>query len=101
MRLELKTLIVLNIRIFLFQFHKGAIRTKKEHEANDKLRNFNSIKVRLERGGETETGKPDQGFQFHKGAIRTHSPVSVAILLVDFNSIKVRLEHAKDDDLQF
>ena len=55
------------------------------------LRNFNSIKVRLER-------KPNLAnssrilFQFHKGTIRTPPLLVFINCLINFNSIKVRLE---------
>ena len=53
-----------------FQFHKGTIRTIADQEPKKLLRNFNSIKVRLEHtGGNRVTF--DSGFQFHKGTIRT------------------------------
>ena len=54
----------------LFQFHKGAIRTRK---------------------GETRT-PISVVFQFHKGAIRTDIVVSKRSGIENFNSIKVRLE---------
>ena len=79
----------------LFQFHKGAIRTKRHNPATDgtdkfqfhkgairtsvitlpltELINFNSIKVRLERYSEYKTNYDKYKFQFHKGAIRTFS----------------------------
>ena len=55
-----------------FQFHKGAIRTGRSVLVLQLSRNFNSIKVRLERkDGQSIT--PFAEFQFHKGAIRTCS----------------------------
>ena len=36
-----------------FQFHKGTIRTVKLVMVHTRFRNFNSIKVRLERTGQT------------------------------------------------
>ena len=54
----------------LFQFHKGTIRTPDRYELANPSVNFNSIKVRLERGGAPR--KPFRfQFQFHKGTIRT------------------------------
>ena len=55
------------------------------------IRNFNSIKVRLE----PILVAPyffDTLFQFHKGAIRTKATVVLGRLFTYFNSIKVRLE---------
>ena len=54
-----------------FQFHKGAIRTISALSSAFTLPNFNSIKVRLERYSPRlqHAGIPE--FQFHKGAIRT------------------------------
>ena len=54
-----------------FQFHKGTIRTAKEKEEQDKLNNFNSIKVRLEHLFYSPIVFTIL-FQFHKGTIRTH-----------------------------
>ena len=69
----------------IFQFHKGAIRTKDGVTlAVDKL-DFNSIKVRLELILKILLMSTDI-FQFHKGAIRTQgrnalfwcsSPISI------------------------
>ena len=76
----------------LFQFHKGAIRTRIQKLSEDKVDHFNSIKVRLEPSNiGASSAKPpyfnsikvrlehshilhfgwDNKFQFHKGAIRT------------------------------
>ena len=54
-----------------FQFHKGAIRTGPSEFAFFSLRNFNSIKVRLEQ------------------VMRKNNNIKQ----LNFNSIKVRLEH--------
>ena len=55
-------------------------------------RDFNSIKVRLERSSEdTEVAKTE--FQFHKGTIRTVHQKIQKLQKLNFNSIKVRLEH--------
>ena len=75
-----------------FQFHKGTIRTRRGVAPRLPVcRNFNSIKVRLERYSVTGCYWL-QRFQFHKGTIRTPHPVPLAMLLRYFNSIKVRLE---------
>ena len=42
-------------------------------DAQDKIDNFNSIKVRLERSSVRLAGGDTGLFQFHKGAIRTVS----------------------------
>ena len=98
----------------LFQFHKGTIRTDATPLPIQKSRNFNSIKVRLERAearrakangatfqfhkGTIRTfkeclpGDKFKLFQFHKGTIRTLSKFWTNFTCVYFNSIKVRLE---------
>ena len=54
-----------------FQFHKGTIRTHDEAEELFRiLKNFNSIKVRLEPVSQ-HVGEENVPFQFHKGTIRT------------------------------
>ena len=54
----------------LFQFHKGTIRTKQSRAMESQARYFNSIKVRLEPlNAPTWIGSAI--FQFHKGTIRT------------------------------
>ena len=56
-----------------FQFHKGTIRTGCRGCYFNRLRYFNSIKVRLER--ELASGvRARIEFQFHKGTIRTEEP---------------------------
>ena len=55
---------------FIFQFHKGAIRTLIECNYSDKYLDFNSIKVRLELSAQLDQINFTT-FQFHKGAIRT------------------------------
>ena len=55
------------------------------------MKNFNSIKVRLEHN-ETSPTTLMLEFQFHKGAIRTVDQLQDQTDLNDFNSIKVRLE---------
>ena len=61
---------IAKIYLYLFQFHKGAIRTKMNFPALIDYLNFNSIKVRLER---TTARNPEKARR-------------------NFNSIKVRLE---------
>ena len=53
-----------------FQFHKGTIRTNKQAVRRLMNKNFNSIKVRLERT-QTTWVSCSLKFQFHKGTIRT------------------------------
>ena len=101
---------------FLFQFHKGTIRTFKSVCFIKMFSDFNSIKVRLERVSE-RTKRPLAWFQFHKGTIRTWSGYSLIMCRSIFqfhkgtirtwwhvskrfyrnyfNSIKVRLEPFK------
>ena len=57
-------------KVYIFQFHKGAIRTENEVQVTEESRNFNSIKVRLELLRKVSM-IPSLLFQFHKGAIRT------------------------------
>ena len=97
----------------LFQFHKGAIRTKRFWLVIITCSYFNSIKVRLElinslmlqlfpkfqfHKGAIRTlrlrccGQSRTPFQFHKGAIRTSILILWWMVVVHFNSIKVRLE---------
>ena len=54
----------------MFQFHKGAIRTRIEADYIRQFMRFNSIKVRLELDV-TKVSNMSLKFQFHKGAIRT------------------------------
>ena len=54
----------------IFQFHKGAIRTRKQTDRGKHPSYFNSIKVRLELKAHFGV-TPSDKFQFHKGAIRT------------------------------
>ena len=56
------------------------------------LRNFNSIKVRLEQRDLILNGSGLAKFQFHKGTIRTKYRSAFTYRRSDFNSIKVRLE---------
>ena len=58
---------------FIFQFHKGAIRTVGENHLSKDKNNFNSIKVRLEQAVGHLLNAAILVFQFHKGAIRTCS----------------------------
>ena len=55
---------------FLFQFHKGTIRTHEREAKYNKFANFNSIKVRLELKCYQQVCFCTL-FQFHKGTIRT------------------------------
>ena len=97
----------------IFQFHKGAIRTRVDLVTAQNqsyfnsikvrlelvrtcsmifVRNFNSIKVRLELAAGLRRFGRGFLFQFHKGAIRTSSSSSSSSKCSNFNSIKVRLE---------
>ena len=86
--------------LYIFQFHKGAIRTKWHLPRCHQLGNFNSIKVRLEPLNQLQM-LIDILFQFHKGAIRTHPFARSLNLSIYFNSIKVRLELTVLPHLQF
>ena len=113
MRLELPWLNWLFSRFWVFQFHKGAIRTLirvifghrstyfnsikvrleqiKGSPLTDIGKNFNSIKVRLERF--LGSKKPRlTTFQFHKGAIRTYrgSRCYRAVLTFQFHKGAIR-----------
>ena len=55
---------------YKFQFHKGTIRTICSMTISNLMRNFNSIKVRLELSG-VSPAEFSGSFQFHKGTIRT------------------------------
>ena len=59
----------------IFQFHKGAIRTRNPRQVH--------------------AGNPE--FQFHKGAIRTLADNPPSAPPNNFNSIKVRLEQLSID----
>ena len=54
----------------VFQFHKGAIKTRKGGDGCTRQTSFNSIKVRLRRIAGSPT-RSQTMFQFHKGAIKT------------------------------
>ena len=116
MRLELNTDSIYNWFKYLFQFHKGAIRTAGGFAVGPALAHFNSIKVRLERIDSTVVFlklnyfnsikvrlEPISFlwffvrplFQFQKGAIRTMLPISRLHQPLHFNSIKVRLEQRR------
>ena len=97
-----------------FQFHKGTIRTRRHNECRNYRPYFNSIKVRLERGGcqdhyfanvyfnsikvrlelaeDYKLSSLLAAFQFHKGTIRTTENEEDEVRELHFNSIKVRLE---------
>ena len=102
--------------MFVFQFHKGTIKTKEITYAQVKQYYFNSIKVQLKQtfSGTPATKRlfqfhkgtiktyykfdvyePYKLFQFHKGTIKTCSRAVKSILLLDFNSIKVQLKLIK------
>ena len=77
---------------FLFQFHKGTIRTFIGCFILQNLAHFNSIKVRLEHNYD-DINEMVVKFQFHKGTIRTIlTEMAIISVLMHFNSIKVRLE---------
>ena len=74
-RLELNQTSVNCACDFLFQFHKGTIRTLRENRQNLADNYFNSIKVRLELTAGATYCSVTNTFQFHKGTIRTqHLP---------------------------
>ena len=77
--------------LILFQFHKGAIRTRLHKDRRWRSLYFNSIKVRLERFNLFRSNAC-LVFQFHKGAIRTLCSCPWDLFGYHFNSIKVRLE---------
>ena len=71
-RLELVVFTINQNVCFVFQFHKGTIRTIRK----------------------SSTTKTELIFQFHKGTIRTVTELGETLDFVrNFNSIKVRLEH--------
>ena len=55
---------------WIFQFHKGTIRTFMQSIMVNRKFDFNSIKVQLEQNGKRRL-QTDLKFQFHKGTIRT------------------------------
>ena len=57
------------------------------------FRDFNSIKVRLNRYSGFKFAKNIVKFQFHKGTIKPALVVGAVDALTYFNSIKVRLNH--------
>ena len=92
MRLERNSFECDVIATYLFQFHKGAIRTLLSNLSENVTLNFNSIKVRLEQSIADHSFEGYSRFQFHKGAIRTDVISGVKTANQYFNSIKVRLE---------
>ena len=80
---------------FLFQFHKGAIRTNNADDDQLYVGNFNSIKVRLEPRKCTDLSSAGR-FQFHKGAIRTQVSTKVFSLnlIFQFHKGAIRTHHA-------
>ena len=81
-------------KFWLFQFHKGAIRTRISTSQKYEIVYFNSIKVRLE-PLTYDVADASTAFQFHKGAIRTIMRIFICSSQINFNSIKVRLELKK------
>ena len=77
---------------FLFQFHKGTIRTALRLLSSPLRLNFNSIKVQLEPIGPLFKMSSVPTFQFHKGTIRTVYQADEKTGNLNFNSIKVQLE---------
>ena len=59
------------MRLLLFQFHKGTIRTVPDGLIRIDYFRFNSIKVRLEQTIPPSSKFGATMFQFHKGTIRT------------------------------
>ena len=78
--------------ITVFQFHKGAIRTKQGRCRQTVFIQFQFHKgaIRTSCRGELPSSVPE--FQFHKGAIRTGATQHILLWKANFNSIKVRLE---------
>ena len=76
-----------------FQFHKGTIRTSIRVEFQRAERNFNSIKVRLERWRLLLAGGSSSDFNSIKVRLERNFSFSRRIRDTNFNSIKVRLEH--------
>ena len=60
--------------VFVFQFHKGAIKTSHATLRTKRDKGFNSIKVRLKHI-KALCDKINSLFQFHKGAIKTVAQV--------------------------
>ena len=56
---------------WLFQFHKGTIKTEVTVQIACQHLNFNSIKVRLKLPTQTSPSDSACTFQFHKGTIKT------------------------------
>ena len=56
---------------YLFQFHKGTIKTEVTVQIACQHLNFNSIKVRLKLPTQTSPSDSACTFQFHKGTIKT------------------------------
>ena len=81
-----------NMRQFLFQFHKGTIKTHKA-----KVLTCNVVQFQFHKGTiRTISTLPwipaTCTFQFHKGTIRTIRQMENRKQQTNFNSIKVRLE---------
>ena len=60
----------IQIFVFVFQFHKGTIKTPQRGTSLLRLPYFNSIKVRL-KPYQSAPVLPLKVFQFHKGTIKT------------------------------
>ena len=86
--------------ILVFQFHKGAIRTKEKYGKGCCIPPFQFHKGAIRTLILFDNFFGKILFQFHKGAIRT--PLRIIPLRVHlyFNSIKVRLEHSGKEGWQ-
>ena len=84
-----------------FQFHKGAIRTNRCRSFPSISRDFNSIKVRLER----RMNQPQRIHVSHFNSIKVRLEQGEAVVDEkddeNFNSIKVRLEHVYFATIRF
>ena len=70
--------------IVKFQFHKGTIRTYCCARRRSGIPYFNSIKVQLERN--SQISRPSlTRFQFHKGTIRTEESSSPNLVISDIS----------------
>ena len=79
---------------YMFQFHKGTIRTKNGVLSLVLLTRFNSIKVRLELILLCFMAKMQLRFNSIKVRLELHLNMKVTYVRNSFNSIKVRLEPA-------
>ena len=76
---------------FVFQFHKGTIKTACGCSGWSWLLDFNSIKVQLKHYS-GEVMRNFFAFQFHKGTIKTRVSLLPLLAYYNFNSIKVQLK---------